>query len=105
MLGEIKLFCTSVGSIPRGWHICDGSRIRVGSKTVTLPKMGSISVTAHLEPEDDGTHEKVIAQAKTDGLLAASGVVYIICVDDVAGFTAAEEQRIRQIVQSELPSS
>ena len=98
MIGEIKLFSTSMGSIPAGWHVCDGSIVN-GKR---LPKMGSISVTAHLEPEDDGTHEKVIAQAKTDGLLAANGVVYIICVSEASSnFTASEENRIRSIAHEE----
>lgn len=79
MVGEIKLWSPIFGPIPEGWHICDGSY--VGNRR--LPKMGSITVTAHLEPEGDGTHEKVIAQTKTDGLVAPKDVVYIICLADI----------------------
>lgn len=99
MIGEVKLFDPTFGDIPAGWHVCDGSI--VGS--IRLPKMGEIAVTAHLEPEGDGTHEKVIAQAKTDGLVAPKGLIYIICLDDSSEtFTAAQEARIRQIAREEI---
>lgn len=61
---------------------------------------GDISVTAHLEPEGDGTHEKVIAQAKVDGYILPPGTR----VEILNGpFTAAQEARIREIVASMLP--
>lgn len=101
MIGEVRLFARN--AVPAGWYICDGSpapealRRYVGKN---LPKMGTISVTAHLEPEGDGTHEKVIAQAKTDGLLTAAGLVYAMsAVED--SLNSAQLNTIREIARQE----
>ena len=61
---------------------------------------GKVSITAHLEPEGDGTHEKVIAQTKVDGFILPPGTK-LECVEGV--FTPEQEARIRQIVQEMLP--
>lgn len=61
---------------------------------------GKITVTAHLEPEGDGTHEKVIAQTRVDGFILPPGTSMEITS---APFTAAQEARIREIVASMLP--
>lgn len=61
---------------------------------------GKISITAHLEPEGDGTHEKVIAQTKVDGFILPPGTKLEV-VEGV--FTPEQEARIRQIVQEMLP--
>ena len=61
---------------------------------------GKVSITAHLEPEGDGTHEKVIAQTKVDGFILPPGTK----LEFVEGvFTPEQEARIRQIVQEMLP--
>ena len=58
-------------------------------------KEGSVAVTAHLEPEGDGTHEKVIAQTKVDGFILPPGTYMKF---SSAEFDSAQEARIRQII-------
>lgn len=64
---------------------------------------GEIAITAHLEPEGDGTHEKVIAQTKIEGTILPPGIKFQV-VEDEGPFTPEQEARIRQIVQEMLPS-
>ena len=63
---------------------------------------GKIAVTAHLEPEGDGSHEKVIAQTKVEGTILPPGVRFEIVNEP---FTPEQEARIRQIVREMLPES
>lgn len=91
------------GSASRGSNPLGGTNmaeIRLYTSS-TKKKEGKISVTAHLEPEDDGTHEKVLAQAKVDGFILPPGTRMEIVTD---AFTPEQEARIRQIVRSMLPS-
>lgn len=91
------------GSASRGSNPLGGTNmaeIRLYTTSVPKKKEGSISVTAHLEPEDDGTHEKVIAQAKVDGFILPPGTRIEI---GGSAFTPEQEARIRQIVRSMLP--
>lgn len=73
--------------------------IRLVTDSKTLGK-GEISVTAHLEPEGDGSHEKVITQTDVSGVVLPPGTR----LELVPGvFTPEQEARIRQIVQEMLP--
>ena len=42
---------------------------------------GSITTTGHLEPEGDGSHEKVILQSKVDGIILPPGTFLEIASD------------------------
>lgn len=64
-------------------------------------KEGKISVTAKLEPEGDGSHEKVIAQTKVDGVILPPGTRLEF---SSGAFTSEQEARIRQIVREMMPS-
>ena len=45
-------------------------RLYTSSSTITS---GSVTTTGHLEPEGDGSHEKVILQSKVDGIILPPG--------------------------------
>lgn len=83
----------SEGSNPSGGT----SMAEIRLFTSSSKREGSVNVTAHLEPEGDGTHEKVIAQAKVDGFILPPGTYAVF---SSASFDANQEARIRQIIRS-----
>lgn len=62
-------------------------RLFTSSSKVTS---GSVTTTGHLEPEGDGSHEKVILQSKVDGIILPPGTV----LEFISGSFTPEQQRI-----------
>ena len=58
---------------------------------------GRVDVTAHLEPEGDGTKEKVITQTRVDGFILPPGTYMKI---SAAEFDSAQEARILNLIRS-----
>lgn len=62
---------------------------------------GSVTTTGHLEPEGDGSHEKVILQSKIDGFILPPGTILEITSDpftpDQQRVIDSLEQRIRAL--------
>lgn len=58
---------------------------------------GSVAVTAHLEPEGDGTREKVIAQTEVKGFILPPGTYMAL---SSASFDSAQEARIIALIRS-----
>lgn len=57
---------------------------------------GSITTTGHLEPEGDGSHEKVILQSKIDGFILPPGTILEITSEP---FTPEQQRIINDLEQ------
>lgn len=84
----------SEGSNPSGGTSMAEIRLFTSS---SREREGRVDVTAHLEPEGDGTKEKVITQTRVDGFILPPGTYMKI---SAAEFDSAQEARILNLIKS-----
>ena len=84
----------SEGSNPSGGTSMAEIRLFTSS---SREREGRVDVTAHLEPEGDGTKEKVITQTRVDGFILPPGTYMKI---SAAEFDSAQEARILNLIRS-----
>lgn len=83
----------SEGSNPSGGTSMAEIRLFTSS---SREREGRVDVTAHLEPEGDGTKEKVITQTRVDGFILPPGTYMKI---SAAEFDSAQEARILNLIK------